>query len=313
MYFCIRDAWRGLKEEEMMILKKIRRMIIVSIVSVAAGLLLSTTVFAEDIYTVDTSIVPNCPHATLIKPGGVFTYSSDEEATYTLAGYNGFADVHVDDRLVAGVRQADGTFTYTFPKGTTGKHVLTGSNNDARIRDYYVQETGFTWQQRKDSIAVGVGYKTVDKTPEFRFQSYNLQTKKWEVISDWSTSNWIDWKAAVGDYWLHCEMRSADKLATTSKTMAFRYTAGDSKISGTYSGWRNGEVLLGATTVNQNTKIQFKIYNLDTQQWSYLTDENNRSNWVSWQAKKGNYWVHFESRTDDGRLADTNTYCFAVK
>ena len=121
---------------------------------------------------------------------------------------------------------------------------------------------------------------------------YNLTTKQWRAFSGWSKGNWASWK---------------------TETMAFRYTAGDSKISGTYSGWRNGEVLLGATTVNQNTKIQFKIYNLDTQQWSYLTDENNRSNWVSWQAKKGNYWVHFESRTDDGRLADTNTYCFAVK
>lgn len=304
---------RKLKWEKMMIFKKIRRTIVISIVSVITAVLFSTPVLAASTYTVDTSIVPNCTHGTGIIPRGVITYSSDEAAIYKLVGYNGFADVHVDGRLVAGVQQADGTFAYTFPKGTTGRHVLTGSDNDAKIRDYYVNLDGFTWQQRKDSVAVGVGYKTADSSPEFRFQAYNLQTKSWEVISDWSTSNWIDWKGTVGDYWLHCEMRSADKLAMTSKTMAFRYTAGQSKLTGTYSGWRNGEVLLGATTAQSNTRLQFKLYNLDTKQWFYLTDDTNRANWVSYQPSKGNYWVHFESRTDDGRLADTITYCFAVK
>ena len=107
-------------------------------------------------------------------------------------------------------------------------------------------------------------------------------------------------------------MRSEDKLATTSQTMAFHYVAGNSQITGTYAGWDADKILLGVTAGNSDATLQFKIYNLDTKQWVYLTDSKNTSNWITWSPEQGNYWVHYESYTPDGRLADTRTYCFAV-
>lgn len=178
-----------------------------------------------------------------------------------------------------------------------------------------VEQKGITWVYKTDAIDVGVAYEANNSGVEFRWLSYNLDTEKWEVIADWNKSNWATWKAEKGNYWLHCELRTADGKCTDQKTMCFAYVAGNTQISGTYAGYVNkNEILLGCNsyTGQIGETYSFKIYNLETESWTYLTDKNP-AQWITWKAEKGNYWVHFELYTPDGRLADVRTYCFAVK
>lgn len=272
----------------------------------------ASTAETEDTYTVDTTLICN---AATVTPIGVYTYPSSQSVTYTLENTYGGEDIvgfEVDGRLVEGIHRDGNIMEYTFPKGTVGNHTL-GAGNASDFPDgYYVQLQGFTWEYRNDSIAVGAAYHTQDANPQFKWEVYNLAKNEWTTIQDWSASNWVDWKGENGDYWLHCSMRSEDKLATTSQTMSFHYVAGNSQITGTYAGWAEDKILLGLTSGNPNATLQFKIYNLDTKQWIYLTDSKNKSNWITWSPEQGNYWVHYETYTVEGRLADTRTYCFAV-
>lgn len=270
------------------------------------------TVLAADTYTVDSSVICN---STEINPTGINTYPSAQATTYTQTNTYGTSDVVgflVDGRLVEGTNISGNTMQYTFPEGSVGNHTIATGLASLNPEGFYLKLQGFTWEYRDDSIAVGTAYSTVDPNPQFKWEAYNLSTGEWTTIQDWSSSNWADWSGEAGNYWLHCSMRSADHLGYTSSTMCFHYIAGKTNIDKTYAGWRTNDILLGATSVNPNARLQFKIYNLDTKQWIYLTDENNTSNWVSWTPQKGDYWVHYEARTPDGRLADTKTYCFAV-
>lgn len=177
---------------------------------------------------------------------------------------------------------------------------------------YYISERGMTWVSQMDYIDVGIAYETNDPGAQFQWKSYNVNTGQWKEISTWRNGNWASWKAEIGDYWLHCEMRTSDGSASISKTIAFRYYGGLTKINGTYAGWQGKEVLLGATSNNPQARIQFKIYNVDKKTWIYLTDNKNTSNWVTWTPERGTYWTHFEAYSEDGRLLDTKTYSFSV-
>lgn len=174
---------------------------------------------------------------------------------------------------------------------------------------------GMCWVYRNDYVDVGVSFDA-PSTAQFRWTSYNLDTQEWKVISDWSTGNWTSWYGEKGNYWLRCEVRTADgRPAADELTQCFAYTAGNTQINGTYAGYRSSnEILLGCSsaTAGQGETYSFKIYNIDTGEWIYLTDKNP-AQWVSWTPKNGNYWTHFELYTKDGRLADTKTYCFAVQ
>ena len=170
-----------------------------------------------------------------------------------------------------------------------------------------------TWQYGKDSIKIGIAYEANHPGVKFRCLSYDLDKQEWNVVSDWSRSNRANWKAEKGNYWIHWEAMSADGKCFDSNTMCFAYNAGNTNISGTYAGNEGDHILLGATSDNPDAYIAFKIYDIENNEWIYLTDELNRANWVTWMPKRGHYWVHFEARTADGRLSDTKTYGFTVE
>ena len=180
------------------------------------------------------------------------------------------------------------------------------------IQSYTAEITGLTWVMRDTYIDVGAAYTTNDLNVQFRWLEYNLDTEQWRTIAGWNSGNWASWKSNVGDYWLHCEMRTSDGQVVT-KTMSFHYTAGNLKITGTYAGFTEAydtTVLLGMTgSLTSGVKYSFKIYNVDTGVWTSISDKKV-NNWVTWGAKTGTYWTHFELYTDDGRLADTKTYAF---
>lgn len=180
--------------------------------------------------------------------------------------------------------------------------------------DLFIKQKGLAWKYQQDSIDVGVAYESNNPGAQFRWQSYNLDTKEWETIADWNPGNWVTWKAEAGNYWLHCEMRTPDGKSTDQATICFAYTGGNTQIAGTYAGYRSAdEILLGCAS---NTKwvgerYSFKIYDLDAKTWTTISDKQY-GQWQVWKPKRGNYWVHYELYTADGRLSDTRTYCIAI-
>ena len=171
---------------------------------------------------------------------------------------------------------------------------------------------GITWQMRTDYIAVGVAYTSSDPNLSFRWLEYDVNSQVWRQISGWSSGNWAEWRSNCGDYWLHCEIKDSNNNVV-SKTIAFHYVAGNTQISGTYSNYTDEEdttVLLGmSSTMTTGVKYQFKIYDVNNNSWTYLTNPST-VNWITWAAKTGTYWVHYELYTSDNRLADVRTYAF---
>ena len=45
---------------------------------------------------------------------------------------------------------------------------------------------GMTWSVKKTGIDVGTAYSSDDKNVKFKWQAYNLDTKKWSRIADWN-------------------------------------------------------------------------------------------------------------------------------
>lgn len=90
----------------------------------------------DSTYTVDTTIVAD--NGIIVrhdKSGTVQTYSSDEEAVYTLTGmYPSITPGYfvINGKRVEGRVEKDGTLSYTFPKGTTGFYTLYGAEEEFR-------------------------------------------------------------------------------------------------------------------------------------------------------------------------------------
>lgn len=228
-------------------------------------------------------------------------------------------EIHSYQPVVVEVAEDEDASALTLVAKSTVNPEVTGTETRFTIENnnsgsLYIKQQGMTWIYKKDTIDVGVAYDTDNAGAEFRWLSYNLDTKEWEVIADWSKSNWATWKAEKGNYWLHCELRTPDGSCEDQATVCFAYTAGNTQISGTYAGYQSSdEILLGCDSYSKQSgeTYSFKIYDLDNKSWIYLTDKN-AAQWITWQPQKGNYWVHYELYTADGRLSDTRTYCFAV-
>ena len=171
----------------------------------------------------------------------------------------------------------------------------------------------YTYNQ--NGIDIGVNYSS-NKTVQFKWQSYNLDTGVWESISQWSTSNWATWRPKKGNYWLHVEAKTSDGN-TSSITINFRV---DKDYTNDYSvdvkglTWvvKDTGIDVGAAYESNDPNVQFKwqSYNLDTGVWENISQWTT-SNWATWRPKKGNYWLHVEAKTSDGKT-DSETVCFAV-
>ena len=166
-----------------------------------------------------------------------------------------------------------------------------------------------TWVYRSEDIAVGASVDYSSSNIDYKWQSYNLSTKRWKTIADWTGANWASWADSLGDYWLHLEARdSQTHKSIGSQTIAFRYAPGTTRVAATYAGWQNGHVLLGESSNNASAHYEMKIYDVKRSKWV----QGFKGQWAIWKPKKGIYWTHYEVYTSDGRLADTRTYAFGV-
>ena len=177
----------------------------------------------------------------------------------------------------------------------------------------HVTLKGFTWQVHDDRILIGTAYEA-NTNVRFTFKSYNLDTKKWEVLDSNKKSNWQTWKPYKGNYWVYCQATTSDGKSY-DQTMCFAV----GKDYGPYvhlNGYtwqmKSDSILVGSAynTNDSDVKFTYKSYNLTTKQWQSLSD-NSSSNWVTWKPERGNYWIYCQAKTSNGYTSD-QTMCFAV-
>lgn len=227
------------------------------------------------------------------------------------------SNIHAKTRWVA---QYGATMGYTaFPTNDRGwQYTSSGSVNgingtvdlNAFGSEEFVSTLQMPWVIREEDIAVGAVANSPSHNVEFKWQSYNLSTKKWKTIAGWTQANWAGWADSAGDYWLHLEARdSQTKESIGAITIAFRYQPGSTRITGTYSGWQGGHVLLGESSNNPHARYEMKIYDVTHRKWV----AGFKGQWAYWYPSSGVYWTHYEVYTSDNRLADTKTYAFGVK
>ena len=226
------------------------------------------------------------------------------------------SNIHGKTRWVA---QYGSTMQYTaFPTNDRGwQYTSGGSINGISGRvdmnafgNYqFTPAVQITWVYRSEDIAVGASVDYPSSDIDYKWQSYNLSSKRWKTITDWTGANWAGWVDQLGDYWLHVEARdSRTRKIIGSQTIAFRYAPGTTRVAATYAGWQNNHVLLGESSNNAAAHYEIKIYDVKRSKWV----QGFKGPWAIWKPKKGIYWTHYEVYTSDGRLADTKTYAFGV-
>lgn len=167
-------------------------------------------------------------------PTNPSTYDSIVNAWYgklKSAGYNNLSvysytsyldselnssNIHAKTRWVA---QYGATMGYTaFPTNDRGwQYTSSGSVNgingtvdlNAFGSEEFVSTLQMPWVIREEDIAVGAVANSPSHNVEFKWQSYNLSTKKWKTIAGWTQANWAGWADSAGDYWLHLEARDS--------------------------------------------------------------------------------------------------------
>lgn len=252
---------------------------------------------------------------------GVIYDASEEDVQFRWLSYNTATGVW---ELVSGWSKGNWVFwqpedsTYWLrceAKISTGINVdyteVYVSNND--YKNGYINLNGYCIMEKTDSVAIGVAYECNEKNVEFRWLSYNLQTKKWEVISDWTKSNWVTWKPEKGDYWIQVKARTS-KGVTATYTQAYGsaqdYKHGYVNLNG-YCVIENADSVSVGVVYDSNSKdVQFRwlSYNLQTQAWE-LVSEWSDSNWVTWKPEKGTYWLRVEAKNATNATADyTSVY-----
>ena len=163
---------------------------------------------------------------------------------------------------------------------------------------------GMCYNIYEDRIDVGIAYDSDDSNVSFKWEAYNLDTQQWNLVADWTGSNWVSWYPDKGNYWMHVTAKTSDGV-TKDYTICFNaarnYNHKYISINGICSVNDKAAINLGVSYNTNDTSPAFR--------WSTLTDWTG-SNWVSWYPGSGNYWVYLEAKTSDGTVEN---YCIAYQ
>lgn len=185
---------------------------------------------------------------------------------------------------------------------------------------------GLCWLYQEEEIQVGVAYSGSDPSPLIRWQSYNLDTQKWEVISDWSQGNWSSWRPKKGNYWLHVEIKDS-KGNVQSNTINFAVDRNyPVYINGTYQGpnpYGAGWLIGVSSNINPQQKYQYELLILDCNKyvagdpnpWIYGTGlktlSSGKTFWTTWSPPhNGYYWTYFRIYDENDTLIEDQ--CFGA-
>ena len=169
---------------------------------------------------------------------------------------------------------------------------------------YSVQLNGICLIEKGNKCDVGAAYESNDPDVKFRWLEYDLAEEKWNLVSDWSTGNWVTWELKkAGDYWIHVEVRTTDGK-TAASTIGYRYGGLKTTLDGICVLDQGTHYDMGIAYTSNDTGLKFrwKIYELASQKWSLIQGEAT-GNWTSWEPERaGSYWVHVEAVGSDGKV-----------
>lgn len=173
---------------------------------------------------------------------------------------------------------------------------------------YYIKNKGMCWIERDGYYDFGVAYETNDQKPQFQWQSYNLDTKKWEIVADFNPSNWVSWKTTQGNYWILCRLKTSDSSTHSDEIcIAFRY---DFDNFSTCIMWQDTTLMLGCNSNVRGSQNKFDIYNYGEKKWEW--SKTTQSTWAAWKPHSGTFWIHFEVLSSDGRMIGQRTFSFFI-
>lgn len=205
------------------------------------------------------------------------------------------------------------------PDGSAGAQevpVIQQPEEDSELSAYagnILELSGIFVQNRVSQVDMGVVYNTNDPDVKFQWKVYNLQTRKWEMVSSWKEGNWTTWEPEeAGWYWLHAEAKdSAGNIKTY--TISYYYEGVRLKLNGIYVVNNGKSIDLGAVceTNDPGVKFQWKLYDLQEKTWKMISGWQE-GNWTTWKPEKeGGYWFHAEAKDSRGTVK-TYTYAYYV-
>lgn len=174
-------------------------------------------------------------------------------------------------------------------------------------RDYnhnYLNIKGIYQVAGKESISSAVSYETNDSAPKFRWMEYNVSKGTWKILSDWSSTESIQWKPEKGPYWLRVEAKTSDGVQqeyTLSYNNGRDYTHNYVDIKGIYQ-VAGEDCISSAVSYETNdsaTKFRWMEYNVNSGTWKVLSDWGNTES-IEWRPEAGPYWLRVEAKTSDG-------------
>ena len=171
--------------------------------------------------------------------------------------------------------------------------------------EMFIRLNGYCVQETTTGINVGVAYTSNLENVKFRWLSYNLNTKKWETVSDWKTGNWITWKPEKGEYWLRVEAKSENATANYTQTISIKndYKYGYVSFNGYCIQKKDNGINVGISYNSNCNNLQFRwlSYNLSTKKWETISGWKS-GNWITWKPDKGQYWLRVEVKTPQGKV-----------
>ena len=158
-----------------------------------------------------------------------------------------------------------------------------------------------------DNIQLTCKYQS-DEAVLFRWLIYDVNKGEWQLLSDWSTEEQIEWKPNAGNYWVYVECKT-ESGKTENYTITYNnirdYAPNYLNLSGIYCIEQNDRIDAGVVYENQAESVEFRwlSYNQGTGEWKLISDWSE-GNWVSWRPSAGNYWLRAEARNSAGVTKD---------
>ena len=164
--------------------------------------------------------------------------------------------------------------------------------------------SGIYVEENANGIRAGAVHETSESDTQYRWLAYDVNKGTWETVSNWNKSEWVTWKPRKGNYWLRVEAKTGNGLESNytvaynpSKNYAGKYV----DITGIYCVEKSNGIQAGAVHEKDdaNTVFRWMVYDVNKGTWTVISNWQ-KSEWVTWKPKKGNYWLRVEAKTSDG-------------
>lgn len=167
-------------------------------------------------------------------------------------------------------------------KGNYWLHVE-AKNSSGRIKDYticfavgknyteqYVNLSGICVQREGRNVNLGAAYTSSESGVEFKWEVYDLSTRQWTTITDWTGANWTTWRPRSGNYWVNVTARISNGESTsycTGISLNMGEVHSKKGIEGNYGIYSDPD--LNVTNVLENTHLNTWISDTPTSE-SYV-------------------------------------------